>query len=178
MHQTTTPHINLQPTLANDLVTIVPLQTSDFERLYSVASDPLVWEQHPNKDRYKREVFENFFEGAMASKGAFLVLDNSTGEVIGSSRYYDLDLENKSVFIGYTFLARACWGGQYNRALKKLMLDHAFTFANKVLFHIGKTNIRSQTAMERLGGKKIDEISIAYYGEATKTNFVYEIALE
>ena len=122
--------IDLQPTLENDLITIVPLQASDFEKLYAVASDPLVWEQHPNKDRYQRAIFENFFEGAMASKGAFLVLDNTTGEVIGSSRYYDLDLDNKSVFIGYTFLSRAYWGGQYNRALKKLMLDHAFNFAN------------------------------------------------
>ena len=62
---------SIQPILENSKVRLVPLQETDFEKLYKVASDPLVWEQHPNKNRYEREVFQNFFEGAMISKGAF-----------------------------------------------------------------------------------------------------------
>ncbi|RYG12206.1 MAG: N-acetyltransferase, partial [Chitinophagaceae bacterium] len=123
-------NFDLQPTLENDLITVVPLHESDFEQLYAVASDPLLWEQHPNKDLYKREVFENFFKGAMESKGAFIVYDKATGNVAGSSRYYELNEENRSVAVGYTFIGRDFWGKGHNAALKKLMLDYAFQFVD------------------------------------------------
>lgn len=168
----------LQPVLSNELVTLRPLGENDFERLYKVASDPLLWEQHPNKDRHKREVFENFFKGAMESKGAFLITRNDTEEAIGSSRYYDYDPEKSSVAIGYTFIARNCWGGTYNPAVKKLMLAHAFHFVKEVLFHIGAVNIRSQKAIQRLGATKLKEEEIAYYGEAPKLNYIYSIRKE
>jgi RimJ/RimL family protein N-acetyltransferase len=166
---------NLQPTLENEFVRIQPLQKNDFEPLYAVASDPLIWEQHPNKDRYKREVFENFFKGAMESQGAFMVFDRQSGKVIGSSRFYELDMEKKTVAIGYTFIARDHWGGTYNPALKKLMMDYVFRFADSVYYHIGALNIRSQKAIERLGAKKISEMEMEYYGEPSKLNFLYEI---
>jgi RimJ/RimL family protein N-acetyltransferase len=167
--------VNIQPTLENEFVKIVPLNKNDFEVLYSIASDPLILEQHPNKDRYKREVFETFFKGAIESGGAFLVFDKQTGEAIGSSRFYDYNAENKSVLIGYTFLARSHWGSKYNPALKKLMIQYAFQFVDSVIFHIGANNVRSQKAIERLGASKIDEIEVKYYGEESKLNFVYEI---
>lgn len=168
-------NFNLQPTLTNELIKIEPLKQEDFERLFKVASDPLVWEQHPNKDRYKREIFENFFKGAIESKGAFLVTEIESGKVIGSSRYYELNEENSSVAVGYTFIGRDYWGKGHNKALKKLMFDYAFKFVNNIILHIGETNFRSQKATEKLGAKKIDQIEIAYYGEAVKTNFVYQI---
>ncbi len=165
----------LQPTLSSEFVKIVPLKADDFETLYKVASDPEIWEQHPNKDRYKREVFKTFFEGAMESGGAFLVYDNRSNDVIGSSRFYGFDKEKDSVTIGYTFLAKDHWGSTYNHALKKLMLEHAFKYVSKVMFHIGAVNIRSQKAIEKLGAKKVDELDVAYYGEASKLNFIYKI---
>lgn len=171
-------NFDLQPTLANEYVKIQPLKADDFEALYAVASDPLLWEQHPNKDRYKREVFENFFKGAMESQGAFLVFDAQTGKVIGSSRFYELDMDKKTLAIGYTFIARDHWGGTYNPALKKLMMDYAFQFVDSVYYHIGALNLRSQKAIERLGAKKISEIEMAYYGEPGKLNFLYEIRKE
>ena len=87
-----------------------PLKETDFERLYLAASDPLIWEQHPNKNRYQRQQFENYFKGAMESGGAFLVTDATTKEVIGSSRYSDFNAEKGVVSIGYTFFVRRCWG--------------------------------------------------------------------
>ena len=168
-------NFDLQPTLENDLIEIAPLKESDFEDLYKVASDPLVWEQHPNKDRYKQEVFENFFKGAMESKGAFLVTEKEDGNVIGSSRYYELDEENSAVAVGYTFIGRDYWGKGHNKALKKLMFDYAFQFVNKIILHIGETNFRSQKAIEKLGAKKMDKVDVAYYGEPVKTNFVYQV---
>ncbi|RDC57289.1 N-acetyltransferase [Pedobacter chinensis] len=171
-------NFDLQPILENNLIKVVPLKADDFEKLYAVASDPLIWEQHPNKDRYKRDVFENFFKGAMESKGAFIVYDKATGNVVGSSRYYELEEENGSVAVGYTFIGRDFWAKGYNAALKKLMLDHAFRFVDQVILHIGATNFRSQKATEKLGALKVGELEVAYYGEPIKWNFVYQIDKE
>src|SRR5215217_9272170 len=95
---------SIQPILENEKVILYPLQEKDFEALYSVASDPKIWEQHPNKDRWKKDVFRTFFEGALQSKGAFKIIDKSTGAVAGSTRIYDHQEQDSSVFIGYTFL--------------------------------------------------------------------------
>lgn len=168
-------NFDLQPTLENDLIKVVPLKEEDFEALFAVASDPLIWEQHPNKDRYKREVFENFFKGAMESKGAFIVYEKHTNKIVGSSRYYELDEAASSVAVGYTFIGRDFWGKGHNKALKTLMLDYAFQFVDHVILHIGATNFRSQKASEKLGAVKISEIEVAYYGEPVKWNFVYQI---
>lgn len=160
--------------LKNELISLVPLKISDFERLYQVASDPEIWANHPNKNRYQRPVFENFFKGAIASGGAFLILDEKE-QPIGSSRFYDFNAVERSVLIGYTFLARHCWGKGYNSTLKTLMLDHAFQFVDTVLFHVGSENIPSQKAMAKLGAIKIEEIEVAYYGEPIRENYVYRI---
>ena len=167
---------DLQPThLQNNLIQLIPLRESDFEALYAVASDPLVWEQHPNKLRYQREVFQNFFEGALLSKGAFLIRDVQTNEVVGSSRFYDYNQAEKSVLIGYTFIGRKFWGTGHNKALKELMLDYAFEHVDKVYFHIGAFNIRSQKAIEKIGAVKVDEFEVEYYGEDSKLNYIYLI---
>ncbi len=166
---------DLQPTIGDDRVALRPIQADDFDALYAVAADPLIWEQHPSKLRYQRDVFATYFEGAMQSKGALLVTEAESGEWIGCSRYYDLDESQGSVAIGYTFLARKCWGGSYNRALKTLMLDHAFRFVQRVIFHVGRDNTRSRTAMARLGGVLIGEEPIRYYGEQPNINVIYKI---
>lgn len=145
-------YFDLQPTLTGKFLELKPLEVSDFDQLYAAASDPLIWEQHPFADRYKKDVFQSFFEVAMQSKGAFKVIDKSKNRIIGSSRYYDLDLVKSEVAIGYTFLERDYWGKQWNREMKKLMLDHAFKFVDTVLFHVGPKNIRSQKAMAKIGG--------------------------
>jgi len=166
---------DLQPHLENELVKLVPLKQDDFDILYQVASDPLIWEQHPDRYRYERNIFEKYFDGAIKSGGAFLVLEKNSDEVIGSSRYYDFDNEKKSIAIGYTFLATKYWGTTYNKAMKKLMLDHAFKFVDTVIFHIGAMNIRSQKAIEKLGATKVHEIEINYPGEDERLNFIYEM---
>jgi len=112
---------DIQPKhLQNELIKLVPLHENDFEELYEVASDPLVWEQHPNKLRYQRDVFQNFYEGAIQSKGAFFIREATTNEPIGSSRFYDYNPETNSILIGYTFIGRKFWGNGYNKALKNL----------------------------------------------------------
>jgi RimJ/RimL family protein N-acetyltransferase len=161
--------------LKNKLIELVPLAITHFEMLFEVACDPLIWEQHPNPNRFKKEVFKTFFEGAMQSEGAFLIMDVDTKQVVGSSRFYDFDEKNNSVLIGYTFIARKYWGKGYNKSLKSLMLNHAFETVDKVYFHIGSQNYRSQMAIEKIGAQKINEQLVEYFGETPKLNYIYLI---
>jgi RimJ/RimL family protein N-acetyltransferase len=146
---------DLQPTLKGELLELRPLRAEDFDDLYAVAADPLIWEQHPNKDRYKREVFNVFFRDALESGGALIAIDPRNGKVIGSSRFHGYDRERSEIEIGWTFLAREYWGGVYNREMKHLMLRHAFQFVNSVVFLVGPRNLRSQKAMEKIGGVRV-----------------------
>ncbi len=142
-----------QPTLLGTHVSLRPLRPDDFETLYATASDPLIWAQHPEPTRWQRDVFTRFFEGALASEGALLVSDAHTGHVIGSSRWYEWYPAAREVAIGYTFLARSHWGGSVNGELKQLMLQHAFQYAQRIWFHVGTENVRSQRALGKIGAR-------------------------
>lgn len=146
---------NLQPILKGDRLHLRPLREDDFPALYAVASDPLIWEVHPSSDRYKPDVFQEFFREAMDSGGALIVLDSRDGRVVGSSRFHGYDEANSEVEIGWTFLARSHWGGTYNKEMKDLMLAHAFQFVSSVVFLVGPENWRSQRAMEKIGGVRL-----------------------
>lgn len=169
---------SIQPVLENEQYQLIPLQQGDFESLYQVASDPEVWRQHPNKDRYRKEVFSTFFEGAMKSGGAFKITEKYSGEILGSTRFYDYYEENNSIFIGYTFYGTKSWGKGINPQVKKIMLQYIFQFVDTVYFHVGKDNMRSRTAMERLGAENRGEQEVAYFGEPTRINILYQIKKE
>lgn len=143
-----------QPILKGDLLELRPLRPEDFQDLYAVASDPLIWEQHPASDRYQEDVFKEFFREALASGGALVAVDSADGKIIGSSRFHGYDEEKSEVEIGWTFLARSHWGGRYNGEMKRLMLRHAFGFVESVVFLVGTGNLRSQRAVEKIGGMR------------------------
>jgi RimJ/RimL family protein N-acetyltransferase len=168
--------INLRPILESEDLILYPLQDSDLELLYEVASDPKIWEQHPNKDRWREDVFRTFFEGAIQSDSAFKIVEKATGKTIGSTRFYDYDQEAGSIFIGYTFYGVSYWGGGVNLTVKTLMLDYIFQFVKDVYFHIGAGNIRSQIAISRLGAEKVGEEAVEYFGEVANLNYVYKIS--
>lgn len=146
-------NFDLQPTLEGKLISLRPLKSEDFDSLYLAASDPLIWELHPEPDRYQPEAFKKYFQGALESGGAFVAIDNQTKKVIGSSRYYAYSPQEKQILVGYTFLARSHWGGKYNQEMKSLMLNHAFRFVDSVLFEIGEKNYRSRRAIEKIGAR-------------------------
>lgn len=154
----------LQVTLEGETLLLRPLRPDDREALYRAAADPLIWEQHPDPNRYQRAAFGKYFAGALDSRGALAVIDKSTGEIIGSSRYYQWDPDKKQIFIGFTFITRPYWGGPANREMKRLMLAHAFRFADEVWFHVGKTNWRSRRAMEKIGGVYSHEATVEVAG--------------
>lgn len=156
---------NWQPGILEDyILKIVPLFETDFECLFEAASDPLIWEQHPTSSRYKKEVFKLYFDGAIAGKTAFSIIDKKTDNIIGSTRFYDYNPENSSIAIGYTFLAKQYWGGLYNKSSKRLLIDYALQFVDKIYFHVAATNIRSQLATMKIGAKKVGEVDFDHYG--------------
>ena len=160
-----------QPVLRGELLELRPLRADDFEALFQVAADPLIWEQHPERNRYQEAMFRAFFEEALRSGGALVAVDRANGHIIGSSRYHGYDAERSVIEIGWSFLARAYWGGRYNGEMKRLMLEHAFRSVQRVIFVIGPDNRRSQRAVEKIGGVRAGTTADAHGRERV----VYEL---
>jgi RimJ/RimL family protein N-acetyltransferase len=146
-----------QPILQGERLELRPLRAEDWDALYAVASDSLIWEQHPARNRHELEVFRAFFDEALAGGGTLVVIDRANGLVIGSSRFHGYDEAKSQVEIGWTFLARLYWGGVYNGEMKRLMLEHAFRFVDSVIFVIGPHNLRSQKAVLKLGAGRTED---------------------
>ncbi len=144
--------LDLQPTLQGEHVLLRPLKQKDFEALWRVASDPLIWAQHPVASRSTPEGFRTFFDVALQSQGCVLAIDRADETVIGCSRFHSYAIK-QSVTIGYTFLARRCWGTGRNAEMKRLMLDHVFTDVEEVFFLVAEHNLRSRRAVEKLGAE-------------------------
>lgn len=159
--------------LENDRVILKLMDPNDFDQLYQVAKDPLIWEQHPNKDRWKEDVFRLFFEDALASGSAYLIKDKIRDQCIGSTRYYQLNAAENSIFVGFTFYARAYWGTGVNAIVKEMMFDFAFNFVDKIYLHVGAENYRSQKAVERLGAHQVAVKIVSYVHEPERKNFEY-----
>jgi N-acetyltransferase len=154
------------PILEGQSLVLRPLRsTDDFESLHAAASDPLIWAQHPEPTRHQRDVFQRFFDSALAGGSTYVVMDQATGQIIGSSRYYDWHPQKREVAIGYTFLARSHWGGSANHEMKRLMLAFAFQHVNTVWFHVGKHNLRSRRAMEKIGAAFSHEEQKEMFGQ-------------
>ncbi len=166
---------NFQPTLIGDSVVIRPLQKHDWTEMFEVASDPLIWELHPASDRYKEPVFRKFFDGALAARMGFAIVNKATGAIIGSSRYYGHDVVAREIEIGWTFLSRTYWGGKTNAEVKRLMLDHALTFVDTVVFWVGEHNRRSQRAMEKIGGVRRQGLYPRTFDGVESISVVFEI---
>ncbi|HIC8642909.1 GNAT family N-acetyltransferase [Elizabethkingia meningoseptica] len=167
--------IPIPEVLENDDVKLVLVNESDFDKIYKVASDPKVWEQHPSPTRYKEDIFRIFFQGALESHAAYLIYDKKSGELAGSTRFYDYNEADNSIFIGYTFYATKFWGTGINPKVKHLMMDYIFQYADKINFHVGEDNKRSRIAMERLGVQLKEIVRVSYYGEPDRINAWYVI---
>ena len=167
--------INLQPELENHLLVLRPLREEDFEELYKVASDPLIWEQHPSRDRCQKDVFELFFKEAIESGGAFAIIDKKTNQIIGSTRFHVVKETQNAIEIGWTFLAREYWGGYYNQSMKHLMIEYAFDFVENILFYIHEENTRSQKAVEKIGAGRITSLEGKALEKRSNASVIYNI---
>ena len=167
--------MDLQPHLVGELIELRPLRPDDWDALFAAASDPKIWELHPVPLRYTENIFREYFREALASRGALVAVDRKTQKIIGSSRYVWHEGESE-LEIGWTFLERAYWGGAYNGEMKRLMLAHALAFAEKVVFRVGATNVRSRRALEKIGAAlTARRESITLHGKNIE-HVVYEIS--
>jgi RimJ/RimL family protein N-acetyltransferase len=171
--------MDLQPTLEGERLLLRPLREDDWDALFAVAADPLVWAVHPAHDRWQEPVFREYFANAIRNRGALAVIDKASGDIVGASQFYDYqpdeDGRGPSVEIGFTFLARSHWGGGTNREMKRLMLAHALENVRYVRFRIGETNLRSRRAMEKIGGKLTARRQQEIKAGQPSTNVYYEI---
>jgi len=145
--------LDFQPVLESDSVVLRPLAPGDWDALYGVARDPLIWASHPAHDRWTEPVFRRFFADALESGGGLVATLPGSGEIIGSSRFDSRRVNPGELEIGWTFLARAYWGTGMNATMKRLQVAHAFRFVERVLFFVGEGNIRSRRAVEKIGGQ-------------------------
>lgn len=166
---------NLQPTLTGSRITVRPIRSEDWDDMFLAASNPEIWTLHPVSNRYTESVFRQFFKDAIESGSALSFVDNQSGVVVGSSRYYGYDSVTHEIEIGWTFLPREYWGGSYNLEVKRLMLEHAFNFVDTVVFWVGDTNWRSQKAMEKIGGVQREETQQRTLSGKPYNHLVYEI---
>lgn len=165
---------DFDPVLTGTTIRLRSIRPDEFEALYGVARDPLIWAQHPAKQRSQRDVFEKWFEDGLAQH-ALVVEEVTTQRVVGSSRYYDWNATTREVAIGFTFLARDHWGGTTNAQMKRLMLDHAFKWARTVWFHVDPGNTRSRKAMEKIGGVYSHTVALGLFGAAPREYVFYRI---
>lgn len=146
---------DFQPTLTGALIAMRPYADADFEDLYAIASDPLIWEVHPAPERAERHHFKANIDDALADQGGLVAVERATGGIVGFSRYSQLFVDPGDIEIGWTFLSRHLWGGQYNRDMKRIMLTHALDSFSRVIFRVAANNGRSRRAMEKIGGELI-----------------------
>jgi len=146
-----------QPTLSGPTLAVRPLRQSDFSQMFACAADKEIWQGHPAKDRYKKDVFALTFADALASNACVVISEIDSAKLIGWSRYYVAEDGPNDISIGFTFLVKEHWGGKSNREVKMLMLNYAFKFFERVWFHIAPSNYRSQKATQKLGALLIQE---------------------
>jgi N-acetyltransferase len=169
--------MDLQPELHGTVVSLRPLRLEDWEQLFAVAADPAIWAVHPAHDRWQEPVFRRYFDEALASAGALVIVQHSDGAIIGCSRYDQSRVEPGEVEIGWTFLSRSHWGGATNRDVKALMIGHALRFCDRCVFYVGETNGRSRRAMEKIGGVLLPDRSYDFpmAGGVSARHVVYAI---
>ena len=178
------PELDRQPRLEGARYLLRPLAAEDWDALYAIASDPAVWEQHPMQDRWRQDVFRDFFDDALARGGALAIIDKDRGEIIGSSRFQALksaeedEEEQSSVEIGWTFIATRYWGKGANREIKRLMVGHALQSVERVDFRVGEANWRSRTALENIGAQRTRRTDLSKYQRKRVLHLIYAISRE
>ncbi|MBE8722374.1 GNAT family N-acetyltransferase [Sphingobacterium pedocola] len=157
--------------LSNELIELIPLEKRDFDLLYLVASDKEIWAQHPDFNRYTPVGFTQYFKKLLNTDLPYLIIDKKTEHVIGATSFYEYNDKERSVAIGYTFLAKAYWGGTYNHSVKQLMIHTAFELVDKIIFHVREKNFRSQAALAKIGAIKEKEYTASFDADALQFEY-------
>lgn len=143
------------PTLRGGGITLRPLHITDAQALGAIgAADPELgpWTSGIPSDTASAAAFITAAEHDPA-RIAFAVIDDASGDLLGTTSFYEADPGNLTTAIGYTFYARAAHGTAVNPAAKLLLLEHAFTVAGavRVVWHTHENNAHSRAAIAKLG---------------------------
>ena len=139
-------------------VRLAPLTRDHIERLQEAVEDGdiggLNYVSVPGGDGMRAWIEKALARRDEGAELPFTVIAND--RVVGTTRFYDIDLSVPTLAIGYTFHAASVWRTHVNTANKRLMLGHAFDTlgAQSVYFHTSHENLRSQAAIERLGANR------------------------
>lgn len=146
--------------LEGQYCTLVSLTHAHLPKLAQLAADPDIW-QHLPISGHLSDVFWDWAEETLRLKmignaHPFVVIDNRTQEIVGTTRFQDLQPEHYKMDIGWTWYARSVWGSKINTEAKSLMLHHAFEDCGvaRIGFKVDENNKRSQRALEKLGAIK------------------------
>lgn len=139
------------------------LQPHHKETLRGLAKDERIWEGNRGfiLNETFGEQFDNYFataidKNAMGGQQAFVMRKTSDDSIIGMTRFLNIDKKEKRLEIGYTWYIPAVWGKVYNKECKLLLLQYTFEVLNfnRAQFNVAGQNIRSQKAVEKIGGVK------------------------
>ncbi len=146
--------------IEGNTITLVPLEMKYKEQLYEAINNPDVW-KYTWREVKTFDDIEQMLLIAVQNKDdgkqlPFTVKDKLSGEVIGTTRIGDIDIANRNVEIGWTWLSPSVWRTKVNTECKFLLLHYCFEELKvlRVQFSISGQNIRSQKAVERIGAVK------------------------
>jgi len=144
--------------LENNFVQLRPLTVLDIPVLLPFSEqEPELWNYSLIKATNEKELINYVnlaFEGRKHKREyAFVVYDKIQQKIAGSTRFYDINLNNKSLQLGFTWYGKAFQGTGMNKQCKLLLLDFAFDFMQmeRVEFRADNQNKRSIAAMKRIG---------------------------
>ncbi|MEK7401350.1 MAG: GNAT family protein [Gemmatimonadota bacterium] len=139
-------------------VRLAPMGLHHVDALWAAAQDPKTWEFSSAVIRNLEEC-RTYVETAVSWQSAgtavpFVTMDRASGQVIGSTRFANIDRTHRRAEIGWTWLNPKWWRSAMNTEAKYLMLRHAFEEwkCMRVELKTGHKNVRSQDAIERIGG--------------------------
>jgi len=140
-------------------ISLVSLATEHLEALSVFSTDPEIWKYLSVSLESKEEIHQWYDQTKAAEKEgeviAFVIKDNKTFEILGSTRLFDLDSKHKTAEIGWTWLNPKHFGRNINLEAKLLLLTYAFETLclNRIQFKTDETNIRSQKAIQKTGAQ-------------------------
>ena len=146
--------------LEDQRVRLVPLKPIHLEALWQIAAIKELWNFTSTKINSKED-FENYFYSALIDKDAgtalpFVVIDLILDEIIGTTRYCAISLQDKRLEIGYTFYHPKVQATGLNKHVKFLLLKHGFEDLglNRIELKTALTNKRSRHAIQKIGAKQ------------------------
>ncbi len=158
LYREPTPLVVPPVTLEGRAVRLEPLESHHAPALAAVA-EPGLFEHFPQVLGTLQDM-EGYISDALEAAGRgverpFVILERETGTPVGSTRYLDIQRKHRTLEIGSTWLARRVWRSRVNTECKYLLLRHAFEELKvmRVQLKTDKRNLRSRTAIERLGAR-------------------------